>query len=81
MSCAGALGEFGAKLVLADGDPAVAERGRAALAGQGYVVEVAALDVTRSAQVDAVAQDILARHGRIDILVASAGIGRSGTPA
>ena len=28
-----------------------------------------------------VAQDILARHGRIDILVASAGIGRSGTPA
>lgn len=81
LSCARALGEFGARLVIADIDPAVAERGRAALAEQGFEVEAVALDVTRSAQVDAVARDIVARHGRVDILVASAGIGRSGTPA
>lgn len=81
LSCAGALGEFGARLVIADVDPAVAERGRAALADRGFEVEAVELDVTRSAQVDAAAGDILARHGRVDILVASAGIDRSGTPA
>ena len=36
--------------------------------------EVAALDVANAADVDQVAADILARHGRIDLLVNSAGL-------
>jgi NADP-dependent 3-hydroxy acid dehydrogenase YdfG len=36
--------------------------------------EIAALDVTNAAAVDQVAADLLARHGRIDLLVNSAGI-------
>ena len=36
--------------------------------------EIAALDVARAADVDQVAADLLARHGRIDLLVNSAGV-------
>lgn len=39
------------------------------------------MDVTKSADVQALADDLVARHGRIDILVANAGIGRPNTPA
>jgi 3-oxoacyl-[acyl-carrier protein] reductase len=46
-----------------------AELAEAGLAGEGL-----ALNVTDQAQVDAVLDDILARHGRIDILVNNAGI-------
>ncbi len=81
LSCAWALGEFGAKIVIADIDLTVAEKGRAALADKGLEADVVQLDVTRSPQVDELAQDIVARYGRVDILVANAGIGRSGTAA
>ena len=39
------------------------------------------MDVTDSARVNAVADDVVARHGKIDILVNNAGIARSMTPA
>ncbi len=81
LACAEALGEAGATVVLAEIDPAVAETGRAYLAGLGYKVEVASLNVTNSENATAVADELVARLGRVDILVNNAGIARSDTPA
>lgn len=81
LSCAQALAEFGARIVIADIDMTVAEKGRAALVAKGIEVDVVQLDVTRSEQVEAVAQDIVGRYGRVDILVANAGIGAAPTAA
>lgn len=76
-----ALAEAGATVVIADNDAGIAEEGRDALRGKGYEAELVAMDVTASAGVTAVADGIVARHGRIDILVNNAGIARSETPA
>jgi NAD(P)-dependent dehydrogenase (short-subunit alcohol dehydrogenase family) len=81
LACAEALAEAGARVVIADMDAAVAEEGRAALAGKGFDAEVQIMDVTDSARVTAVADDVASRLGGIDILVANAGIARSGTAA
>lgn len=81
LACAEALAEHGATVVIADVDPALAEKGRAALAAQGYAAEARQVDVTRSAEVDALADAVVAAHGRVDILVANAGIARSGVAA
>ncbi|MFI5012330.1 MAG: SDR family NAD(P)-dependent oxidoreductase [Hyphomicrobiales bacterium] len=81
LACVEALAEAGAKTVIADRDAAVAEKGRAALKAKGYDPEVVIMDVTQSGRVSQVADDIVARHGKIDILVNSAGIARSETPA
>ena len=81
LSCARALGEFGARIVIADIDPGTAEAGRAALAALGFEVEAVQLDVTRSDQGEAVAGEIVRRHGRVDILVSNAGIAAPSTPA
>ncbi len=80
LACAEALGEAGALVVLAEIDPAVGETGRDYLADKGYKAEVVSLNVTDAANATAVANDIVARHGRIDILVNNAGIARSDTP-
>jgi NAD(P)-dependent dehydrogenase (short-subunit alcohol dehydrogenase family) len=65
------LHDLGATVVLADRSPAVADTARnlAATRTDSLVV-----DVTDSASVDAAAADALKRHGRVDILVANAGI-------
>ena len=81
LSCAQALAEFGATIAIADIDAAVAEEGRAVLAAKGLTADIFALDVTRSAQVDALAEEIASRYGRVDILVANAGVGAPPTPA
>ncbi len=81
LACAEALCEHGATMVLADVDIGVAEEGRDTLRHKGYAAEIERVDVTRSAEVDALAAAVLARHGRVDVLVANAGIARSGTPA
>ncbi len=81
LACCRALAEAGARVIIADHDPDVAESGRAELAADGIGAEVVALDVTDSAQVEAVAADLNARHGAIDILVANAGIARTGVAA
>lgn len=69
-----ALAGDGATVVLsgrrAEAIDGVAERVRA----NGGTAETAPLDIADREAVDAVAADILARHGRIDILVNSAGI-------
>ena len=79
--CAEALAEHGATVVIADIDPALAEQARANLAAKGYKAEARKVDVTKSAEVDALADAVMAAHGRVDILVANAGIARSGVAA
>ena len=81
LACAEALGEAGARTVIADRDPAMAEAGCAQLKAKGYAAEALVMDVTDSAQVAQVAHDLAMRHGKVDILVNNAGIARSETPA
>lgn len=81
LACAEALAEAGATLVLLDIGADIVASGQAALAAKGYKAETAVLDVTNSADVTAAADAIVARHGRVDVLVANAGIARSGFAA
>jgi NAD(P)-dependent dehydrogenase (short-subunit alcohol dehydrogenase family) len=81
LASAEALAEAGARVIIADIDTKSAENGRAALAAKGYDADAVAMDVTSSKRVAEVADDVIARHGKIDILVNNAGIARSETPA
>jgi len=81
LACVDALSEAGARVVIADMNAAVAEESRDALRAKGRDVEMTVMDVTDSARVDAVAEDVMRRYGRIDVLVNNAGIARSETPA
>jgi NAD(P)-dependent dehydrogenase (short-subunit alcohol dehydrogenase family) len=81
LACAEALAEAGAKVVIADRDKAMAEAGCASLTAKGLSVESVIMDVTDSARVSEVADQLMSRHGAIDILVNTAGIARSETPA
>jgi NAD(P)-dependent dehydrogenase (short-subunit alcohol dehydrogenase family) len=81
LACVDALAEAGARVVIADISPAIAEEGRDAMRKKGHEVEIALMDVTKPDRATAVADDIVRRHGRIDILVNNAGIARSETPA
>ena len=76
-ACAAALGEAGAIIIVAD---MLAERvtaSVAALTARGVKAHGVLLDVTNSAQVDAVAAQVLKDHGRVDILVNNAGVAKS----
>ena len=81
LSCAQVLAEFGARVILADISAEIAEAGRAKLAALGFAVETRAVDVTKPDEVEALAAEIVATFGRIDVLVANAGIARSGVSA
>jgi len=81
LGCVEALAEAGATTIIADQDGGVAESARDLLRAKGYDPEIVTMDVTKSAQVNAVADDLVRRHGRVDILVNNAGIARSETPA
>jgi 3-oxoacyl-[acyl-carrier protein] reductase len=70
------LARDGVLVVIADIDPAAADRACAALSDEGLGVEPQALDVTDSGAVDAVIAGIGERHGRLDILVNNAGFVR-----
>jgi NAD(P)-dependent dehydrogenase (short-subunit alcohol dehydrogenase family) len=80
-ACARALGEAGAMVIVADMmadrvDASVAELKKLDIKADG-----AKLDVTKSKEVDAVAADIIRKHGRVDILVNNAGVARSDVKA
>jgi NAD(P)-dependent dehydrogenase (short-subunit alcohol dehydrogenase family) len=81
LACVEALAEAGARVIIADHDPALAEDGRKAVRAKGFDADIAIMDVTDSARVAKVADELVSRHGRVDILVNSAGIARSETPA
>ena len=81
LSCAEALCENGATVIIADVDRAVMAAGQDELRGKGYAVDIRLLDVAKSGDVDAFAEGIMRDYGRADVLVANAGIARSGTAA
>lgn len=74
---ADALAEAGATVVIADLAQDALDTAIASLAAKGHAVEGVIMDVTDSARVTEVADGLAARHGRIDILVNSAGIALS----
>ena len=74
-----ALGEAGAKVVVADLIGDAARKSQQELKGVGIDADMIELDVTKPAAVRQAADDLNAKHGAIDILIANAGIARSGT--
>jgi len=81
LACCQALAEAGAQVVIIDREEAIASSGRQALADLGYQADAHVLDVTDSSAVDRAAAAIAEKYDRIDVLVANAGIARSGTAA
>jgi NAD(P)-dependent dehydrogenase (short-subunit alcohol dehydrogenase family) len=81
LACADALAEAGARVVIADHDPANAEDGLAFLRAKGHQAEAVVVDVTDARRIDEVAAELTANLGRVDVLVCNAGIARTGTPA
>ena len=76
-ACARALGEAGATVVVADMAADRAEKVAAELKGLGIKAHAATLDVTKSKDVDVVADKVMQDHGRVDILVNNAGVAKS----
>lgn len=71
--------EEGAVVVAADYDYAAAEETAALIAEKGGRAEAFRCDATNSADVGALVSDVLARHGRIDILDNNVGIAEVGS--
>jgi len=77
LACVEALAEMGAHVTIADLNPATIDAAKAGMAAKGHAVDGVVMDVTNSARVTQVADQI----GSLDILVNNAGIARSETPA
>lgn len=76
-----ALCEAGATVVLTDMNAELLEKAVGELSAKGFKVEGELLDVTDVEGVKTVHDAILARHGRVDVLVNNAGIAISNHPA
>lgn len=76
-SCAEALAEAGARVVIADLTAQAVNKAVSALASNGFPVEGVVMDVTDPRVVERTADNLVERLGRIDILVNNAGIARS----
>lgn len=81
LSTAEALAEAGATVILTDMNPDLLASATDGLKVKGYAVDSEVLDVTDVKAVQAVHDAILARHGRVDVLVNNAGIAISNHPA
>lgn len=64
----------GARVIAIDVNPAAAEETTALILAEGGQAEMAVCDVTQSAQVQAVIEDVAARLGRIDVLHNNVGV-------
>ncbi|MCG8360111.1 MAG: SDR family oxidoreductase [Kiloniellales bacterium] len=80
-ACAQALGEAGAIIVVTDIKADRAAAVAAGLSASGIEAQPLAMDVTRSEEVEDVARQVVAKHGRIDVLVNNAGIAHSDVAA
>jgi NAD(P)-dependent dehydrogenase (short-subunit alcohol dehydrogenase family) len=76
-----ALAEAGARVVITDMNEAELGAGRETLAGRGYTVETAMLDVTDAAATTELADRLNRDLGAVDVLIANAGIAWKDTPA
>lgn len=76
-----ALAEAGATVVLTDMNPELLTTATETLKAKGHNVDSEVLDVTDVQSVERVRDAILARHGRVDVLVNNAGIAISNHPA
>jgi NAD(P)-dependent dehydrogenase (short-subunit alcohol dehydrogenase family) len=65
----------GLTVALADVEATALEAARASLAARGFAVHAEVCDVADAAAVDRLAQTVLARLGRVDLLVNIAGVG------
>ena len=74
LAAARVLAEAGAQVVLTDVQEATLTAAADALRADGLACESAVLDVSRQADVDALVTDVVARHGRLDVMVNNAGI-------
>ena len=74
LTMARALCGAGASVVLNGRDPAKLARAHKELATDGFDVDTAVFDVTKSTEIKAAVAEILAKHRRIDILINNAGI-------
>ncbi|MCZ6558263.1 MAG: 3-oxoacyl-ACP reductase FabG [SAR324 cluster bacterium] len=74
LECAAVLAAEGAAVVIADMDGEAAEKAAEALTGQGHAASHTVVDITDPEAVQAMADQVLGRYGRVDILVNSAGI-------
>jgi NAD(P)-dependent dehydrogenase (short-subunit alcohol dehydrogenase family) len=81
LASAQALGEAGAKVIVADLLPDRAENAVQELGQLGLAAAAVAVDVTKSDQVDAAAARIEQEHGPVAILVNNAGVARSNVRA
>ncbi len=81
LASAEALAEHGAKIIICDYNAEALKSGRAALADKGYQARAIHVDVTKPADVKRVADELNASPGRVDIMVANAGIALPDTPA
>jgi NAD(P)-dependent dehydrogenase (short-subunit alcohol dehydrogenase family) len=81
LAFAEALAEAGAAVIITDMDGEAAAQAAANLTVRGFTAEAAPLDVTDPRAVEALHDDVIARHGRVDILVNNAGIAISNRPA
>lgn len=70
-----ALGQFGATVVVTDIDETAADATVEELRRRGIDGEALQLDVSDEASISGAIEAIVTRHGRLDILVANAGIG------
>jgi NAD(P)-dependent dehydrogenase (short-subunit alcohol dehydrogenase family) len=77
LACAQALGEAGAKVVVADMLSDRVEAAVGQLSALGIAAVGAALDVTESKQVDEVAARVAREHGPAHILINNAGVAKS----
>ena len=79
--CAEALAEAGARVTIGDRNADAIGEALETLASKGYDAAGVVLDVSRSADVTRVADQLAATAGRVDVLVNNAGIARIETAA
>jgi len=74
LACAASFAAEGAKVILSDVRDDVGEKATAALRGEGADAQYRHCDVSRKSDIEALMQFALDSHGRLDTVVANAGI-------